>query len=78
MGLPQREYLLFVGRVLGNGRMYGEGGRLDGWRQLNFPISSRGRVTVFYHDSPPHFQVLPAARSEQGEVPGAGLLGNQS
>ena len=50
----------------------GEGVRTDGYIQGNFQISLRRMIDVFYHNpSPPHFQVLPDARAERGELPSA-------
>ena len=48
-----RNYPPFIGMVLGHGRIYEEGGRTDGRRQVNFPRSLRGRVAIFYHNPPP-------------------------
>ena len=48
-----RNYPPFIGMVLGHGRIYEEGGRTDGRRQVNFPRSLRGRVAIFYHNHPP-------------------------
>ena len=73
VGQPGRNYLLFLGRVLGHGSTYKEGTREKRWRQGNLPISPRGRVAVFYHDPPPRFQVLTDAQAERGELPSARL-----
>ena len=68
-GRPGRNSLPFVGKVLGHGRTYEEGGEDRRAETGNSPRpptgytrtgqAPRGGGSPFYHDVPPHFQVKP-------------------